>query len=126
MDKVNVGAGRLDISMQIGSAWSMSVIFREYDSTTDTYTPEDISTKTFSFFLRKYKGARNSQKLFNLTNGNGITVPVYSTDEILLSVPASSITGVEEGQYYWELRRTDLNKPKLYGFCELTYEAVKL
>lgn len=124
MDKVNVGAGRLDISMQIGSAWSMSVIFRTYDSTTDTYTPEDISTKTFSFFLRKYKGART--KLFNLTNGNGITVPVYSTDEILISVPAANITGVDEGEYYWELRRTDLNKPKMYGLCYLSFEAVKM
>lgn len=124
MDKIGIGAGRLDLSMQIGSAWSMSVIFRSYDATAEVYTPEDISTKTFSFFLRKYKGART--KLFNLTNGNGITVPVYSTDEILISVPAANITGVDEGEYYYELRRTDLNKPKLYGICYLSFEAQKM
>lgn len=122
MDKVGTGAGRLDIAMQIGSAWQMTVRFRTYDGT--TYTPEDISTKTFSFTMWKFKGSR--KKIVNLTNGNGITVPVYSTDEILISVPAASITGIDEGQYYYELRRTDLNKAKLFGLDYLSYEAEKI
>lgn len=124
MDKIGVGAGRLDLNMQIGSVWDMSVVFRSFNRTTKVYTPEDISLKTFSFSLWKFKGSR--KKLFNLTNGNGITVPVYSTDEILVTVPASSITGVDEGEYYYELRRTDLNKPKLFGICYLSFEANKM
>lgn len=124
MDKIGVGAVRLDISMQLGSAWSMSAIFRSYNSTTKVYTPQDISTKTFSFSLWKFKGSR--VKILNLTNSNGITVPVYSTDEILISVPAANITGIDEGQYYYELRRTDLNQPKLYGICYLSFEAEKM
>lgn len=124
MDVLGNGSGRLDIRMQIGSVWDNNFIFRSYNSVTQVYTPEDISTKTFSFFLRKYKGART--KLFNLTNGNGITVPVYSTDEIRIVVAAALVTGIEEGEYYYELRRTDLNKPKFYGIAYLSYEAQKM
>lgn len=110
--------------MQIGSVWDKNFIFRSYNSVTQVYTPEDISTKTFSLFFKKYKGARNTQKLFNLTNGNGLSVPIYSTDSIRAVTTISA--AAEEGQYYWELRRTDLNAPKLYGFADLTFEAQKL
>lgn len=120
MVEVGTGSAQLKLTLQIGSARVLYFDFRNYDATTDTYTNEDITTKTFSFFLKRYKGDRT--KIFNLTNGYGITVPTYSTNEIRVDISASN-TNIEEGQYYWELRRVDLNVPKVSGPCYLTYDA---
>lgn len=120
MVTVGTGAAQLDLKLQINSARTLYFIFRTYDSTTDTYSYDDISTKTFSFFLKRYKGDRNT--IFTLTNNNGITVPTYSTYEITVSISASNVN-IEEGQYYWELRRTDLNQAKVSGNAYLSYNA---
>lgn len=121
METVGTGAGQLNLKIQIGSIWVRTFTFRRYDSTIDTYTDEDISTKTFSFFLRKYKGAR--VKVFNLTNGNGISVPIYSTNQIEVRVSSANTETLEEGEYYWELRREDLDQPKIFGLAKLTFDA---
>lgn len=121
METVGTGAGELNLKIQIGSVKILTFTFRTYNSTTETYTDEDISTKTFSFFLRKYKGSR--KKIFNLTNGNGITVPIYSTNQIEVRISSANTEGEEEGEYYWELRREDLDQPKLFGKAYLSYDA---
>lgn len=120
METIGTGAGQLNLRFQIGSAWYKYVSFRRYDATTDTYTNEDISTKTFSFFLKKFKGDRI--KVLNLTNGNGISVPVYSTYEIRIDLTGTQ-TSIEQGEYYWELRRTDLDAPYLTGLAYFDYDA---
>ena len=121
METLGTGAGRLDLRLQIGSWKDITFVFRTYDSTTDLYTDEDISDKTFVFLIRKYKGARKN--LVKYTNVSGITVPIYSINEIRVRILAADVTEVQEGEYYWELRREDLDAPKLFGLCFLTYDA---
>lgn len=120
MESLGTGAGQINLYFQIGSWWYKYITFRRYSATTDTYTDEDISTKTFSFFIKKNKGDRT--KIFNLTNGNGITIPVYSTNQIRIDVTGAQAS-IEEGEYYWELRRTDLNAPYLTGLAYFTFDA---
>jgi len=123
MESVGPGHGEFKLYLQIGSAQQLTFVFQTYDSATDTYTDEDISGKTFSFCLRKYKGQRRSKVIFCYTNNNGITIPVYYTNQILVSILAADVTEVEEGEYYFELRREDLDKPKCAGLAYLSYDA---
>lgn len=120
MESAGLGTGQLNLKIQIGAVWTKNFVFKNYSSVTGLYTDEDISTKTFSFFVKKNKGDR--LKIFNLTNGNGITVTVYTTNEITISISAAQ-TNIEEGEYYWELRRTDLDKAKLAGLAYFTFDA---
>lgn len=119
MENVGTGAGNLNLTFQIGSKWYKYFLFRRLSSA-GVYTDEDISTKTFAFFLKKNKGDR--VKIFNLTNGNGISVPIYSTNEIRIDVSTSQAS-IEEGEYYWELRRTDLNAPYISGLAYFVYDS---
>ena len=120
METVGTGAGQINLVFQIGSAWYKYFTFRRYSSTTGLYTDEDISTKTFSFFVKKHNGDR--LKMFNLTNSNGITIPVYSTNQIRVDLTGTQ-TSIEQGEYYWELRRTDLNQPYLSGVATFVYNS---
>lgn len=119
MVEVGTGAAQMKLNLQIGSAFVLTFKFRTFETTTGIYTPTDISHKTFSFSLWKNKGDR--LKTLNLTNGSGITVPIYSVDEILVSSTIS--TSVIEGDYYFELRRTDLNQPSVFGVARLDFDA---
>ena len=121
METVGTGAGQLTLKLQIGSARALVFVFKRYDSTTELTTDEDISTKTFSFTLWKFKGAR--KHILNYTNGNGITVPIYSTNEIRVDILAADVSGIDEGEGYWELRRTDLDEAKISGPVLLSFDA---
>lgn len=120
METAGTGAGNINLIFQIGSSWYKIFTFRRLNSDTGLYTNEDISTKTFSFFLKKNKGDRI--KIFNLTNGNGITVPVYSTNQIRVDVTGTQAS-IEEGEYVWELRRNDLNAPYLSGLAYFVFDS---
>ena len=120
MNTLGTGAGNLNIIFQINSARVLSFVFRRYNSSTEVYTEEDISGKTFAFFLKKNKGDR--LKIFNLTLGNGITIPIYSNNELRVSLSASN-TNIEEGEYVWELRRTDLDAPCISGLAYFTFDS---
>lgn len=119
MEELGTGAGRFKLRLQIGSAKQIPISFFTRVSGVDT--AEDISGKTFVFFIKKYKGARGN--ILKYTNQSGITVPIYSTNEILINILAADVTEVEEGEFYWELRREDLDQPKLAGTGEFTYDA---
>ena len=120
MEKAGTGAGNLNITFQINSIRILTFVFRRYNSTTGIYTNEDISGKTFAFFVKKNKGDR--LKMFNLSNSNGITVPVYSTNEIRVAISASN-SNIEEGEYVWELRRTDLDSAYLSGLAYFVFDS---
>ena len=120
METIGLGTGQCILKIQIGAIWTKNFIFKDFDPTTGIYTDQDISGKTFSFFVKKNKGDRI--KIFNLTNGNGITVPIYSINEIRVSISAVQ-TNIEEGEYYFELRRTDLDKAKIAGLAYFTFDA---
>ena len=100
----------MDLYLQIGSARQLTFIF-----------DEDISSKTFVFLIRKYKGARKN--IVKYTNQSGITVPIYSTTDIRVNILAADVTEIEEGEYYWELRREDLDQPKVVGLCFFSFDA---
>lgn len=107
MNRIGTGAANFDIVLQIGSARVINISFKT-KTAAGVIAAADISGKTFAFSVKKNKGARTN--IFNLTNSNGITVPVYSTDAIRIDVSAVNATQ-EEGEYIWELRRVDLNMP---------------
>jgi hypothetical protein len=115
MKRVGTGAGNFNIIFQIGSARVLTFTFLNPDG-----SGYDISGKTLSFYIKKNKGDRI--KLFNLTNLNGITVPVYATNQIRVDFSTSN-TSREEGEYYWELRREDLNTPALSGLACFVYDS---
>jgi hypothetical protein len=120
MESLGTGTGNLNITFQINSVRILNFIFRRYNTNTGIYTEEDISGKTFSFFLKKNKGDR--KKVFNLTLNNGITIPIYTVNELRVALTASN-TNIEEGEYVWELRRTDLDTPYLSGLAYFVYDS---
>lgn len=121
MDTLGTGAGQIDIIFQIGSFRTIPITF-----TDSLGVGIDISKWTFEFLIKKNKGdgganSNNLNNVFSLTLGNGISFIVY-TDAILLTFSAAQ-TNIEEGDYVWELRRTDLNVPLLNGTATFVYDA---
>lgn len=112
MQEVGSGAARLDLKLQIGSFKLLTFVF-----------DEDISGKTFGFYIKKYSGARPNAVKY--TNNNGITIPIYTTDRIEVRIQGAATEDLEEGEYYWELRREDLDAPKVFGVCYFSYQATE-
>lgn len=109
---VGSGAARLDLKLQIGSFKRLTFVF-----------DEDISGKTFGFYIKKYKGSRLNA--IKYTNNNGIVIPIYYTDRIEVNIQGSASDTIDEGEYYWELRREDLDAPKVFGNCVFSFEATE-
>jgi hypothetical protein len=115
MDTLGTGAGQVDLIFQIGSYRTIQIDFNV-----------DISAWTFQWLLKKNKGdggasSNNINNVLSLTLNNGISFIVY-TDSILLTFSIAQ-TNIEEGDYVWELRRTDINVPLLNGIATFTYDA---
>lgn len=106
---LGTGAAILNLRFQIGSAR-----FITFDFGTD------ISGWTFEFYVKQNKGAR--VKDISLTLGSGISIPIYDSEGILVSFNSTN-TSITEGEYYWELRRTDSNVPLINGLAYFTYDA---
>jgi len=109
MKTLGTGAAKLNLLFQIGSY--RNIVF-------DFGT--DVSGWTFEFILKKFKGDR--VKIIYKTLGNGISFPVYQTDQIQVTL-SSTVTSIEEGEYYWELRRTDTAIPIVNGLAFFSYDA---
>jgi hypothetical protein len=120
METIGTGAGQLNIKMQIGSVWTKDFIFRSLNQASGAYTDDNLTGATFSFFLKKFKGDRLT--IFNLTLGNGISFITYTSNQIRVTASAVQ-TSIEEGEYYYELRRTDLDRAKVTGFAYLTFDS---
>jgi hypothetical protein len=120
MEQIGTGAGQLKIYIQIGSVWTKDIIFRNYSSSQDLYSDESLTGATFSFFVKKFKGDRI--KLFNLTLNNGISFVTYYDNVIRVTASATQ-TSIEEGEYYFELRRTDLDKAKISGLAYFVFDS---
>lgn len=116
METLGTGAGRVGLTFQIGSVQYEAFEFMEADEV----TPVDASGWTFEFFIKQNAGSR--VKLFSLTLGNGISFLTYSDNSILITVSAVQ-SNIKEGEYYFELRRTDLNIPLIYGPATFTHKA---
>ncbi len=79
---------------------------------TDNGSAMDVTPYTWEFFIKQYPGAIT--KVLSLTLGNGLSFPIYTTDQIHIIVQAAQ-SNITEGEYYYELRRTDLLIPYLNG-----------
>lgn len=85
---------------------------------------EDVASVTgwtWEFFLKKNPGDR--LKIFSLTLNNGLYYETYSTYTLIadLSVVQSAI---EEGDYYFELVRTDIPTTWICGTANFTFGPV--
>jgi len=109
METLGTGAAVANILFQIGSY--RTIIF-------DFGT--DVSAWTFELFLKKNKGDR--LKTISLTLGSGLSFPVYVSDQIQATF-STTVSLIEEGEYYIELRRTDLGIPLYNGKAYFSFDA---
>ncbi len=109
MEILGTGAAQLKILFQINS--NRTIVF-DFDT--------DISTWTFELIIRKNKGDRIKTIYFTL--GNGLSFHVYESTQ-LQAVFSATDTSIEEGEYYYELRRLDTNIPLINGLCYFSYDA---
>lgn len=117
MVTLGVGAGVFNILFQIGSERIFTIYFFESDGVTQI----DISSWTLEFIVRRFKGDRVKTISLTVLNG-GITYPVYETNQIETNFTTTD-TNISEGEYVWELRRTDENLPILNGLCFFSFNA---
>lgn len=80
--------------------------------------PLDISTNTWELFIKRYPGDRKS--VISLTFGNGLSIPIYE-ESIIEAYFTPDQTNIQEGEYYWELMRTDQKLTFLCGIARFTY-----
>lgn len=109
METLGSGAAVLDLLFQIGSYRSILFDFGT-----------DVSPWTFEFYIKKNKGDR--LKTLSLTLGSGLSFPVYASDQVQ-AILTSANTSIQEGQYYYELRRTDIALPLINGFAYFSFDA---
>lgn len=102
-------ARRLDIYLRIR---------RENDKTFRFYnrdgTDYDLTDKEFELLIKTNSGEINN--VIRLTDGSGLTKVSNSLTAQITSVQAR----INEGQYYWELYRPDLEKTWLSGYAYFT------
>lgn len=114
MQTLGTGATQINLALQIGSAREITFTFTDSDG-----EETDITLWTFELFVKKYKGDRT--KTISLTLNNGLSFPVYETNQLLAEFSIID-TSIEEGEYYWELRRTDTSEPLIYGIAKFDFD----
>lgn len=85
--------------------------------TQDSTTPNTTGW-TWQLFVKRFAGAR--QNVINLTLGNGLRYEVYS-DTILVADFSSLQTDLEEGEYYYEIVRTDIETTWIEGAAHFEF-----
>jgi hypothetical protein len=81
----------------------------------------DISGYTWQLFIKKNAG--DKKNVISLTLGFGLSIPIYSTNTLVASF-TSVQTDIPEGEYYWELVRTDIEKTWLNGYAYFKFGPV--
>lgn len=109
METLGTGVGKVAFKFQIGSARTI----------TFNFVGIDISAWTPILNLKRYSG--DIQNTLSFTIGAGLSFVTY-TEEIVATFTGTN-TSIEEGEYYWELRRQDLNIPILCGPAFFDYDA---
>ncbi len=109
MQTIGTGAAVANFLFQIGSYRSIIFDFGI-----------DVSSWTFEFYLKRNKGDR--KKTLSLTLGSGLSFPIYETDQIQ-AVFTQANTSIEEGEYYFEFRRTDVVQPIVNGNAYFSFDA---
>lgn len=114
MTILGTGAIEFGLLFQIASARDITFTFTESDG-----SATDISLWTFELFIKKFKGDR--VKVISLTFASGLSFPVYEDNQLLAEFTTTD-TAIEEGEYYWELRRTDTGEPLIYGPAKFDFD----
>lgn len=81
-------------------------------SFTENGSAMDVTLYTWQLLVKRYPGDRTN--VISLTLGNGLSFPAYTTDQVKAVFTAAQ-TDITEGEYYYELRRTDLIIPYING-----------
>lgn len=111
-------SGVLQLFGQINRAWDKDFVF-DTEAEDGTITDEDVTTSTWEFFIKRYKGDR--EKLISLTLSAGISFPVYTTNTLAVSMTSTQCR-VEEGEFYFELLNLTEMKTKVSGKFFFTYD----
>jgi|GEM_PF-4748590 len=111
MRVLGTGVAKLDILFQIGSNRIITFDFSN-----------DVSAWSFEFVVKRNAGDR--VKSISKTLSNGISFPVYDSNTINVTF-LSSDTSLSEGEYYYELRRSDSNIAILSGSAFFNYTSLQ-
>mgnify|MGYP001606486582 CR=1 FL=1 len=90
----------------------------KFTITENAVQPASVSGWTWQLFVKRFPGDRKN--IINLTLNNGLRWEIYS-ETVLYADFTEADTDVEEGQYYWELVRTDLAKTFVEGWAHFTF-----
>lgn len=111
-------SGVLQLFGQIDRAWDKDFVF-DNEAEDGTVTDEDVTTSTWEFFIKRYKGDR--ENLISLTLSAGISFPVYTTNTLAVSMTNTQCQ-VEEGEFYFELLNLTEMKTRVSGKFFFTYD----
>jgi len=109
METLGTGAAIVNINFQIGSYRTIIFDFGI-----------DVSAWTFELLIKKNKGDRLNALRFTL--GSGLSFPVYVSDQIQATFTTTN-TSIEEGEYYYQLRRLDVSLPLVNGLAYFAFDA---
>lgn len=111
-------SGKLNLFGQINRAWSKTFVFDTEDED-GTVTDQNVTTSTWEFFIKRYKGDR--EKTVSLTLGAGLSFPVYTTNSLDVDMTNTQCR-VEEGEYYFELLNLTEMVTKVSGKFFFSYD----
>lgn len=105
-------AGRLDIDMFVNRFRVQRFVFLAEG------LAFDISGFTWQLFIKTNPG--DLRNIISLTLGNGLSFPIYE-ENVIEARFESATTNIQEGDYYWQLLRTDTNEPWLNGIAKFSF-----
>lgn len=111
-------SGKMELFGQIYRTWDKDFVFDVEDEDGDI-TDEDVTTSTWEFFIKRYKG--DPEKLISRTLGSGISFPVYTTNTVAVNI-SYILCNVEEGDFYFELLNLTEMKTRVSGKFTFSYD----
>lgn len=113
-------ARNLKFHFRINRAFQKDFVFYEKpDEGEDPSVPYDINGYTFEMTIKKFPGDRKNVLRYT-TSGGGLSFPAYN-EHVLRATGTAVQTRIEEGEYYIEINRTDVNKTWLNGWAYFSF-----
>lgn len=114
-------ARQLKFYFRINRAFQKDFVFYEKpDEGADPSVPFDIASgMTFRIEVKKNPGDRKNVLVYT-TSGGGLSFPSYQ-DNVLRWTGTQSQTRIEEGEYFVDVIRTDVNKSWLNGWAYFSF-----
>lgn len=111
-------SGKIDLYWQINRDGDKDFVFN-YEDDAGVESDFIATSSQWEFFVKRFIGDR--EKVMSLTNGAGISFPVYTTDTVSVSGTAVQ-SRVEEGEYYFELYNVTEKRTYVSGKLFFTYD----